>query len=92
MTRVVISGAIPANVLLTAFKNAGGTVVFVAIHKGAASATVPITIAGGTAPASFTPYVTSSSENWASKTAVPVTGGILTVTLGAKTVTTFVGK
>jgi glucuronoarabinoxylan endo-1,4-beta-xylanase len=91
--RVDISGAVPADVLLSAYKNpTDGTVVIVAINKGAA-ATVPITIAGATtAPASFTPTVTSATDNLAAKTAVAVTGGMFTATLDSKTVTTFVGK
>ena len=91
-TRVDISGSIPADVLLTAYKGADGTVVVVAINKGSASATVPISIAGGTAPASLTPWVTSATDNLASKTAVPVSGGSFTAALASKTVTTFVGK
>jgi O-glycosyl hydrolase len=92
MTRVDITGEIPTNVLLTAYKGTGSKVVIVAINKGTASATVPITITGGTAPASMTPIVTSSSENWASKTALPVSGGAFTATLAGTTVTTFVGQ
>jgi glucuronoarabinoxylan endo-1,4-beta-xylanase len=64
----------------------------VAINKGTAAATVPISIAGGTAPASLTPWVTSASDNLASKTAVAVSGGAFTASLAAKTVTTFVGR
>ena len=90
--RVDITGNIPANVLLSAYKGTDGTVVVVAINRGSASATVPITISGGTAPASMTPWVTSSSDNLKSKTAISVSGGSFTATLGSKTVTTFVGK
>ncbi len=90
--RVTVSGTIPANVLLTAYKGADGTVVVVAINKGTAAVNVPITISGGTAPASLTPWVTSSADNLASKTAVAVTGGSFTAALAATTVTTFVGK
>ena len=91
--RVDITGAIPTDVLLTAFKSpTDGTVVVVAINKGTAAATVPISISGGTAPASMTPWVTSSSDNLVSKTAVAVTGGSFTASLPSKTVTTFVGK
>lgn len=94
MTRVEIAGKSPDGVLLTAFKGNDGKVVIVAINKGSTSATIPITIAGGSAPASFIPYVTSGSanENWSAKTPVSASGSILTVTLGSKTVTTFVGK
>jgi O-glycosyl hydrolase len=91
-TRVDITGSIPTDVLLTAYKGTDGTVVIVAINKGTSSATVPISIAGGTAPASLTPWVTSSTENLVSKTAVTVSGGSFTATLAATSVATFVGK
>jgi glucuronoarabinoxylan endo-1,4-beta-xylanase len=91
-TRVDITGTIPANVLLSAYKGTNRTVVVVAINKDSTStATVPITIAGGTASGSMTPWVTSASDNLASKTAVPVSGGVFTATLASRTVTTFVG-
>ena len=53
---------------------------------------MPITISGGTAPASCTPNVTSSSANLTAGTAVTVTGGTFTASLAATTVTTFVCK
>jgi glucuronoarabinoxylan endo-1,4-beta-xylanase len=92
-TRVDITGTIPTNVLLSAYKGSDGTVVVVAINKDTSQITVPISIAGGTTtPTSMTPWVTSSSDNLASKTAVTVSGGSFTATLAASTVTTFVGK
>ncbi len=91
-TRVGVTGAIPTDVLLSAYKGPDGTVAVVAINRGKAEASVPITIAGGTAPASMTPWVTSASDNLVSKTALPVSNGSFTATLGATTVTTFVGK
>jgi glucuronoarabinoxylan endo-1,4-beta-xylanase len=90
--RVEIGGAVPANVLLSAYKGTDGTVVVVAINKGSAAADVPITISGGTAPASMTPTVTSANDNLKTGTAVTVTGGTFTAALASKTVTTFVGK
>ncbi|MEP7052249.1 MAG: hypothetical protein ABJB12_17925 [Pseudomonadota bacterium] len=90
--RVEVAGAIPAKVFLTAYVGSDGTVVVVAINKAAAAASVPITIAGGTAPASMTPWVTSSADNLASQAAVTVANGTFTAVLGASTVTTFVGK
>ena len=70
-----------------------GTVVVVAINNGSSSATVPITISGGTTtPASMTPTVTSLTDNLASGTAVTVTGGSFTASLASMTVTTFGGK
>ncbi len=90
-TRVDVTGNSSADLLITGFKGTDGTVVVVVINKGAA-ATVPIAISGGTAPASMTPNVTSSTENLKVGTAVPVSSGSFTATLGASTVTTFVGK
>jgi glucuronoarabinoxylan endo-1,4-beta-xylanase len=91
--RVDVTGTIPANVLLSAFKGTDGTVVVVAINRGTAAANVPISIAGGTAPATLTRWVTSASENLvASTTPVTVSGGSFTAALASKTVTTFVGR
>jgi O-glycosyl hydrolase len=93
-TRVDIGGSMPADVLLSAYKAGGtdSTVVIVAINKGSATATVPISIPGGTAPVSLTPWVTSASDNLQSGTAVTVSGGSFTATLASMTVTTFIGK
>jgi glucuronoarabinoxylan endo-1,4-beta-xylanase len=89
--RVDVTGAIPADVLFTAYTGTD-TVVVVAINKGSAAASVPITIAGGTAPASCTPTVTSASDNLKAGTTVPVRGGTFTASLASLTVTTFVCK
>ncbi|MGA2508214.1 MAG: hypothetical protein ABSF80_12140 [Chitinispirillaceae bacterium] len=87
--RVDITGSIPANVLLTAYKG-NGKLVIVAINKNAATTAVPITISGGTGT-SLTPYLTSANANLAAQTAVAVTGGSFTASLAATSVTTFVG-
>ena len=89
---VDVTGNSNTNLLISAFTGSDGTVVVVAVNKGTSAATVPISIAGGTAPASCTPYVTSSSDNIASKTAVTVTGGTFSASLAGTTVTTFVCK
>ena len=89
---VDVTGNSNASLLLSAFKGTDGTVAVVAVNKSTSAASVPITIAGGTAPASCTPNVTSSSANLAAGTAVPVTGGTFTASLAATTVTTFVCK
>ena len=91
-TRVNITGDIPKGVLLSAYKGTDGAVVVVAIDSTSAPATVPITIAGGTSPASLTPWVTSATDNLKSGVAVSVTGNTFVATLAGKTVTTFVGK
>jgi glucuronoarabinoxylan endo-1,4-beta-xylanase len=90
-TRVDVTGNASADVLLSAYKGADGTVVVVAINKGAA-ASVPIGIAGGAAPASCVPYLTSSIDNLAAKTGVPVSGGVFTAALAGTSVTSFVCK
>jgi glucuronoarabinoxylan endo-1,4-beta-xylanase len=88
---VGVAGNSNADLLLSAFTGTDGTVI-VAINKGSKDLSVPITIAGGTAPASCTPNVTSASDDLKAGTAVTVTGGILTAALAATTVTTFVCK
>jgi O-glycosyl hydrolase len=89
---VDITGNSNASLLLSAFKNTDGTVVVVAVNKGSAAATVPITISGGTAPTMCTPNVTSSSANLTAGTPVTVTGGTFSASLAGTTVTSFVCK
>ena len=89
---VDVVGNTNADLLLSAYKGTDGTVVVVAINKGAAAATVPIAIAGGTAPSMMTPTVTSAMDNLKAGTAVAVTGGSFMASLPSKSVTTFVGK
>jgi len=88
---VDVTGNSNPDVLLSAYTGTGGVVV-VAVNKGTSAVTMPITIAGGTAPASCTPNVTSATDNLKAGTAVPVTGGVLSASLPASTVTTFVCK
>ena len=88
---VDVTGNSNANVLLSAFTGTDGTVI-VAINKSTSAVSMPITISGGTAPASCTPTVTSSSASLTAGTAVTVTGGTFTASLAATTVTTFVCK
>ena len=90
--RVDITGTVPTGLLLSAYKGSDGTVVVVAINKSTGSMTVPISIAGGTAPASCTPWVTSANANLTSGTAVTVSGGSFSAVLAGTTVTSFVCK
>ena len=91
--RVEVTGAVPANVFLSAYKaDTGNRVVIVAINRTTAAAMVPITIAGGTAPAMLTPWVTSSADNFISKPAVAVSGGAFMASLPGMSVTTFVSQ
>jgi glucuronoarabinoxylan endo-1,4-beta-xylanase len=89
--RVDVGGSVPANVLMTAYKGTDSTVVIVAINKGSAEAKFSIAIAGGT-PASCTPNVTSKDADLKAGTAVTVTDGSFSASLGGTSVTTFVCK
>ena len=90
--RVEITGEIPSDILLVAFSGPDGTVVVVAINKNTAAVEVPITIAGQPAPTSLIPWVTSGSDDLASKDAVAVTDGSFTASLPGTSVTTFVSQ
>jgi glucuronoarabinoxylan endo-1,4-beta-xylanase len=90
--RVTTSGTVPSGVLLSAYTNpADGTVVVVAVNNNTSTTPLSVFITGA-APCSMTPYVTSSSDNLAAKAAVTIGESRLTATLGAQSVTTFVGK
>jgi glucuronoarabinoxylan endo-1,4-beta-xylanase len=91
--RVNITGTLPTDVLMTAYKNpADGTVVMVAINSNKTATPISIFIAGG-APCQITPWVTSATEDLKeSTTKLSITDGKLTATLTAQSVTTFVGK
>ena len=90
--RVTLSGTPPTGVELTAYVNpTDGTVVVVALNSGSSAVSLPLYLSGK-APCMMTPWVTSASDNLASKTAVSVSGSRLVPTLAAMSVTTFVGK
>jgi O-glycosyl hydrolase len=91
-TAVEVVGNANASVLLSGYKGMAGEVVVVAINKGDAEVTLPITITGGTAPAMLTPTVTSAMDSLKDGTAVPVTSGAFMAKLAAKSITTFSGK
>ncbi|HXU65171.1 MAG TPA: glycoside hydrolase [Polyangia bacterium] len=90
--RVDVTGTPPASVQVTAYTNpTDGTVVVVAVNGGSAAVSLPLFLSGK-GPCTLVPWVTSASDNLASKTAVAVTGSRLAPMLAAKSVTTFVGK
>ncbi len=91
-TRVDITGEIPDGVELTAYSGGSGTVIIVAINHNGSSVDVPITVAGGIAPGSFTPHLTSASANLAPQAAVTVSGNTFTASLPGPSVTTFVSQ
>ena len=87
--RVGTSSKIPSNVLLSANKDpTDGTVVVVASNSGPAAADLSVFITGA-APCTLTPHVTSSLT---AKSSVTVSGSLFTFSLGARSVTTVVGK
>lgn len=90
--RVEMSG-VPSSVQVLAFKNPtdNGTVI-VALNSGSSPVTLPVFVAGSYWPASVTPYVTDASSDLAAKTPINVTAANFSVTLGAQSVTTLVGK
>jgi glucuronoarabinoxylan endo-1,4-beta-xylanase len=92
--RVDVGGLIlPSTAWISAFVNpSDSTLVVVAINSSTSAVTLPITIMGSSAPAQMTPYVTSASDNLAAKTPASVVSGGFQVTLGAQSVTTYVGK
>jgi glucuronoarabinoxylan endo-1,4-beta-xylanase len=83
------SGSAP---LIVAFSNpADGTVVIVVVNGGGAAQT-SFFVSGNAWPGTVTPYVTSASSNLVAGTPIAVSGGRFAASLGAKSVTTFVGK
>jgi glucuronoarabinoxylan endo-1,4-beta-xylanase len=83
----------PAGVLVAAFENPlDATTVIVAINSNTSATTVPLFVRGTSWPSQVTPWVTSANDNLASQTAITLSGGNFSATLGAQTVTTFVGK
>ncbi len=89
---VNVTGEVPQDVMLVASVGPDGTVVVVAINETTATVDLPITIAGGTAPTTMNVWQTSATDDLASKSAVTVTGGVLSASLPAMSVTTFVSE
>jgi len=79
-----------SNTYVTAYED-GTKVVIVALNMGSNPLTLPFTVEGGTA-SSFTPYVTSSTENCAKGDSITVSNGSFTAALEASSVTTFVSN
>ncbi len=90
--RIDVSGPVPSGVSVIAFQSpTDNTVVVVAINKNTTATNLPLFVSGTAWPASVVPWVTSSSQNIALLTAVPVTGARVSVSLAAQSVTTYVG-
>lgn len=89
---VAVTGVFPEKVLVSAYTRDAGEVVIVAINETTEAQSIPITFAGGTAPTTMTPIVTSAGKNWDEGTPVAVAGPVLTMDLEAMSVTTFVSQ
>ncbi|MBN1174362.1 MAG: cellulose binding domain-containing protein, partial [Micromonosporaceae bacterium] len=79
------------NVFVSAYKS-GDTVVIVAVNKNTSSVSQQFTLANTTASGSVSNWVTDSSRNVASQSALTMSNGSLTATLPARSVTTFVAS
>ena len=62
-----------------------------AINKGAATATLPIPLSGGTAR-NADPWLSSADQDMRGQAVLPVASGMVTARLPNKSVTTLVGK
>ena len=90
--RVATSGTAPSGVLVSAYASpTDGTVSVIAINNNASATNLSLYISGA-APCTMTPWVTSASDDLASKTAVTVSNGRVTYSLPAQSITTLVGK
>jgi glucuronoarabinoxylan endo-1,4-beta-xylanase len=90
--RVSTSGTVPSGVYVSAYQNpADGTVVVVAINTNNSATPLSLYISG-VVPCSITPWVTSAADSLASKSAITVSNARFSATLGAQSVTSFVGK
>ncbi len=76
------------NIFISAYRD-GQKIVIVAINLRSESVEQAFTLKNGDA-SSFTPYVTSRTENCAQKTAIAVSHGSFSVPLPASSITTFV--
>jgi glucuronoarabinoxylan endo-1,4-beta-xylanase len=92
--RVGVAGAsLPAAVEVSAYANAAdGTTALVIINGAASSASFSVFLSAASRPATMTPWVTSASDDLASKAPIAVSGGRFSVTVAAQSVTTLVGK
>jgi len=89
--RVSTSGTVPSGVLVTAYQNpADGTVVVVAVNNN--TSTTPISLyVSGAVPCAVTPWVTSATDDLASRSTITISSARFSATLDAQSVTSFVG-
>ncbi len=78
-----------SNVYVSAYRGGNSTIVIVAINKGTSAVSQQFTLANSTA-SSVTSWLTDATRNVAPQGTTSVSNGSLTVTLPARSVTTFV--
>ncbi|MBV9947945.1 MAG: hypothetical protein JOZ69_13915, partial [Myxococcales bacterium] len=89
--RVETSGSLPDGIWAIGFQGPDGTLVVVAINSTASDVPLTVSVKGTAWPSQVTPWVTSAADNLAAKASVAGSSGSFATTLGAQTVTTFVG-
>jgi glucuronoarabinoxylan endo-1,4-beta-xylanase len=89
---VLTTSSTNANIQATAVRPTSGSVALVLTNQSKSSITVTVNLSNlANPPSSVTLYRTSSTENQAPLSAVPVTGGSLTITVPASSIVTLVG-
>ena len=89
---VLTSSSTNANIQATAVRPTSGSVALVLTNQSKSSITVTVNLSNlANRPSSVTPYRTSSTENQAPLSTVPVNGGSLTITVPATSIITLVG-
>lgn len=88
--RVSATAAPQTNVDVTAYKD-GSTVVIVAVNNGSSAISQTFAVQNGSSN-SYTPYVTSTTQNCEQGKGISASGGIFTTTLDPSSVTTFVSN
>ncbi|MET8162631.1 cellulose binding domain-containing protein, partial [Sphaerisporangium sp. NPDC005289] len=78
-----------SNVYVSAYRN-GDAVVIVAVNKNTSAVSQQFTLSNTTASGSVSSWVTDANRNVASQAATSMSNGSLTVTLPARSMTTFV--
>ncbi len=88
-TRIDATANPASNVYVSAYRG-GNTVVIVAVNKNTSSVSQQFTLSGTTATGSVSNWLTDASRTVAPQGALTMSNGSLTVTLPARSITTFV--
>jgi glucuronoarabinoxylan endo-1,4-beta-xylanase len=89
---VLTTSSTNSNIQATAVSPTSGSVSLVLANQSKSSISVTVNLSNlASPPSSVIPYRTSATENQAPLTAIPVTGGSLTITIPASSIVTVVG-